>query len=324
MITFYKEQVLRHYKEIQMKENLALELRKKEIITKYPIIVSLDDKIENLSVKRALAISGVSDFDIIELDNLINKIQKEKEDILIKNGYDKDYLTVHYSCKECNDTGYIGNRKCNCFYNKLIELYLNDSGLTEDIRKATFDKFDLSLYPNKIVSDEKISSVENMTNILNYIKCNYINNFSENLLFYGTIGSGKTFISLCIATEMLNKGLCVIFRKANELIKDFSEFNAKGQENIKNLLYNCDLLIIDSLGTEYISDFSLKQLYYLIDYRIINNKRMIINTSFELSELLKTYSEIICSRLFGEFKFCKMYSEDIRIKKHLIHNKEKK
>jgi DNA replication protein DnaC len=142
-------------------------------------------------------------------------------------------------------------------------------------------------------------------------------NSKDNLLFYGNSGTGKTFLTHCIAKELLDRGILVIYKTAEELIKNLREVRIENNTDMEDLLVNCDLLIIDDLGTEQISNFTKTELFNLINKRLLKEKKMIVSTNYTLEELSKTYSERITSRLFGNFTLCKFYGEDIRVKINL-------
>ncbi|HBC97349.1 MAG TPA: DNA replication protein DnaC, partial [Clostridium sp.] len=149
------------------------------------------------------------------------------------------------------------------------------------------------------------------------ISWNFIENFNsidENLLFYGDSGTGKSFLANCIAKELLDRGHMVIYRTAVDLIKDLKGARFDSQEELEDLLINCDLLIIDDLGTEALTEFSKTELFNLLNRKLLKRRKMIISTNFTIEALLKNYSERISSRLLGNFTLCKFYGEDIRVR----------
>ena len=188
-----------------------------------------------------------------------------------------------------------------------------------------FDNFDLSLFSSHKNENEKFSERKNMENNLSYILNQYLPQFknsSTNLLFYGNPGSGKTYLSYCISKALLDTGNLVIYKTSEELIKILRDirFN-KADPSLENLLFQCDLLIIDDLGAEHLNEFSITELFNIINKRILMNKKMLISTNLTLPAIPKNYSERIASRLLGDFKLCKFYSEDIRIKLNFKRNK---
>ena len=327
MIKGYQSEILKTYEKIRDSESKALKNRKAEITEKYPEIMELDNKIQKLSLNMALAVIKAKDEGktLNDFKETITDLRMKKCEMLVERGYSADYLNIHYHCPKCQDTGFIGSTKCRCYKEKLVKLYYKDSELEQIIKTKNFNNFDLRLYPVHRIGDEKYSSRKNMENMLEYIQNEYIPNFSSldtNLLFYGNPGSGKTYLSYCISKEILDKGYLVVYKTSDELIKNLRDIRFNNDNsNLESHLVDCDLLIIDDLGTENINDFSITELFNLLNKKILNNKKMIVSTNMSLADIVKSYSERISSRLIGDFKLFKFYSEDIRIKKNLEQNR---
>lgn len=322
MIKGYQTEILKIYDNIRDYESKSLKARKDEISEKYPEIIDIDNKIQKLSLKMALAVLKSSDSDktLNDFKEAITDLRIKKCEMLVEKGYTPEYLTMHYHCEKCKDTGFIGSKKCSCYKEKLIKLYYKDSELENVIQKNNFDNFDLSLYTSHRIGDEKFSPRKNIENILEYIQTEYIPNFSSistNLLFYGNPGSGKTYLSYCISKDILDKGFLVVYKTSEELIQNLRDIRFNNNSNLESLLIECDLLIIDDLGAEHLNEFSITELFNLLNRKILNNKKMIISTNLSLSDIVKNYTERISSRLLGNFKLFKFYSEDIRIKQNL-------
>jgi DNA replication protein DnaC len=177
----------------------------------------------------------------------------------------------------------------------------------------------MEYYSTKRIGEEPESPRKNMEKTLSKAM-NFIRNFStinENILFYGSSGTGKTFLTHCIAKELLDKGNFVVYRTADELIQNLKAIRFENNTTLEDLLIDCDLLVIDDLGTEQINDFSKMELFNLLNKRILKQKKMLVSTNYSLKELMGLYSERITSRLFGNFNICKFYGEDIRVTKNL-------
>ena len=326
MIKGYQTEILKIYDDLREEEARNLKLRKNEITKKYPEVIELDNKIQKLSLQMAVAVLKSSDGEktLREYKEQITDLRVKKCEMLVERGYDPEYLTLRYHCNKCKDTGFIGNTKCICYKQKLIKLYYKNSELETAIKTNNFNNFDMSLFSGHKLGDEKFSPRKNMENNLEYILKDYIPNFqniSTNLLFYGNPGSGKTYLSYCIAKAILDKGFLVIYKTSDELIKNLKDIRFNNDPTLESLLLECDLLIIDDLGAEYLNEFSITELFNLINKRILGGKKMLISTNLTLPGITKQYSERIASRLIGEFKLCKFYSEDIRIKKNLEKNR---
>lgn len=322
MIKGYQAELMDIYEKTRTDEVRNLSKRREEIKNNYPDIIDLDNKIQKLCLNLSMAaLRGITNPNKLNaLKDSITDLRAEKCESLVARGYSPDYLNLHYNCTKCKDTGFIGIEKCTCYKKKLVQLYYKDSELAEAVKKNNFSSFNINLYPNHRVGDEKYTPRKNIEDILEYITGEYINNFASidtNLLFYGSSGTGKTFLSWCIAKEILDSGFLVVYKTADELLRSLKDIKFNNDTDLENLLINCDLLIIDDLGSEQITDFSSSELFTLINKKILKNKKMLISTNLTLPLISKRYSERISSRLIGEFKLFKFYAEDIRIQLNL-------
>lgn len=328
MIKKYAEEIEKMYSRIREKEEADLKTRKEEINTKLPEVISLDNKIGKLSIELSLSmfkdIKQDRDTYIKTLKNQITELRIERSEILSANGYPIDYLTLKYRCPKCKDTGYIGTQKCSCYKKYLIKFYYDDSELKSLLKLNNFDNFDINFYSTRKNSTEPESPRKNIEKI--FAKAiNFVSNFdasSENFLFYGSSGTGKTFLCQCIAKDLLDKGHLVMYKTSDDLIHSLKKIRFDGDSTLEDLIVNCDLLIIDDLGTEQINDFSKTEIFNLLNKKILLNKKMIISSNLTLEELSRIYSERMTSRLFGDFTLCKFYGDDIRVKKNLNRMKE--
>ena len=326
MIKGYQTELMDMYEKIRTDENRKLMKRREEIKNKYPEILELDTTIQKLCLNLSMAaLRGITDQN--ELNNIkeeITDLRAKKYEMLVSHGYNPDYLNLHYNCPKCKDTGFIGIEKCSCFKSKLIKLYYKDSDLEEAVKTNNFKNFNINLYPNHKLNDERYTPRKNIEDILEYITGEYLPNFKNsntNLLFYGNSGTGKTFLSWCIAKELLDKGFIVVYKTSDDLLRALKDIKFNNDTDLENLLINCDLLIIDDLGSEQITDFSSTELFTLINKKILKNKKMLISTNLSLPLISKRYSERISSRIIGEFKLFKFFAEDIRIQLNLKRQK---
>lgn len=322
MINGYQAEILKIYENIREEEASELAKRRQEIEEKLPLVLELERQIGKLCVE--LSISSFKDIQNREqyLTNLKEKItdaRMKKSEFLYNNGYPITYLDLHYRCEKCKDTGFIGNQKCICYKQKLVKIYYKNSDLNHLIKDNNFDNFNMEYYSSKKTGNSHISPRENIDKIFTDSN-NFIRSFdssNENMLFYGNSGTGKTFLSNCIAKELLDKGYLVVYRTAESLIQNLKHIRFNNDETLEELILNCDLLIIDDLGTEQITDFSKTELFNLLNKKILKGKNMIVSTNCTLEELLQIYSERISSRLLGNFGLYKFFGDDIRIKKNL-------
>ena len=326
MIKGYQTELMDMYEKIRTDENRKLMKRREEIKNKYPEILELDTTIQKLCLNLSMAaLRGITDQN--ELNNIkeeITDLRAKKYEMLVSHGYNPDYLNLHYNCPKCKDTGFIGIDKCSCFKSKLIKLYYKDSDLEEAVKTNNFKNFNINLYSNHKLNDERYTPRKNIEDILEYITGEYLPNFKNsntNLLFYGNSGTGKTFLSWCIAKELLDKGFLVVYKTSDDLLRALKDIKFNNDTDLENILINCDLLIIDDLGSEQITDFSSTELFTLINKKILKNKKMLISTNLSLPLISKRYSERISSRIIGEFKLFKFFAEDIRIQLNLKRQK---
>lgn len=319
----YISDILREYDSLRASEEAAQKARQEEIYKKIPKIKSIDDEISSTGFKIASAILKGTDVEnsILKLKHRITDLKIQKAELLAANKYPVDYLEVKYKCKKCKDTGYVGSSRCSCFKQRLIDKYYQQSNLKDILSRENFDTFNIAFYSTDKYGNEELSPRRNMEEILTYC-INYANTFNkhhENLFFYGTSGLGKTFLSNCIAKELLDKGIIVIYQTCANLIDIIraSRFDDSMDKDMIEDLLTCDLLIIDDLGTEPQTAYSQSELFNVINSRILAGKKMIISTNFSLEDLNNLYPERIKSRLFGHFTMFKFYGDDIRIKNNI-------
>lgn len=319
-------------REYDYKRTLALKNFEDQVATIYkdiPRIKEIEDEIKKLGIKASKASLFPGN---IELQNdkqkylkKIDELKLEKEHLLNL----KELSTEpKYECKICKDTGYVTNNftttMCSCMKQKLINFYYNKFNALR-LNDECFEKFNYELYSNTSNIEKyktKISPRENITKIRK-ISENFIENFNDestkNLLFVGTAGSGKTFLSGCIANEIIKKGHTVIYQTAPLLLDSIFEFKY-GSKSLKSKelyesLYNVDLLIIDDLGTESPSPAKFAELFAIINSRLLSPKtKTIISSNLDLENISKVYDDRLLSRFVGQYTICKFFGDDIRLK----------
>lgn len=327
MIKGYAEEITKMYSAIREDEARALKERREEISKKLPAVLEIESEIAKLCIN--LSISSFKDIEnrddyLKQLREKITNLRIKKSELLVSNGFPIDYTSLNYKCSKCKDTGYIGNKRCTCYKQKLVKLYYKNSELNTMLKNDNFENFNISYYSSSRTGDEPKSPRKNIEEkIIPYVM-DYLKNFpsvNTNLLFYGNSGTGKTFLSHCIAKDLLDKGFLVIYRTADDLIQEIKRIKFENASTLEDLLLNCDLLIIDDLGTEQITDFSSTEMFNLLNKKLLLNKKMLVSSNYSLEKLSRTYSERITSRLLGNFTLFKFYGEDIRIKTNLAKQK---
>lgn len=315
--------IMRRYSERQSENKHTQILRKEEISRLIPEYDIIDRSIVDWSMQYATAVLGGdnAEFSLKELQQHIKSASAQKTSLLLANGYPKDYLDPIYTCPDCKDTGYIDGQKCRCFNKAVTELFYSHSNAKNIRKNETFENFRTDCY-SKTYTDKSSgkNSYEHMQNVFD-VAYKFTKNFGKeqsvkNLLFYGETGLGKTFLSNCIANELIKSCHSVIYLTAIELFNTYSrsEFNKDSDNSeIVQEITDCDLLIIDDLGTELSNSFTNSRLFYCINDRILKDKSTIISTNLTLDKLSVQYSDRIFSRIMHSYKPLKFFGDNIRL-----------
>ena len=319
--------LLKKYEQKKLLAEQNAENRKNNILNNNPELLKITNNINSLEIEYAKSILSSNLEKKEKIQNKLLELKKEKENILNKLKISKKDFLPEYECKTCSDTGYItelfDTKMCNCLKQKLFDEQYNKSNIT-NIEKENFDFFDLSVYSDEI--DEKkygspISPKENILKVKKIVE-KFIENFDDpnekNLLFTGNTGLGKTFLSNCIAKELLSKGKTVLYQTAPVMLDTIisSRFDKNGNlSEIYNNILDVDLLIIDDLGTECINNMKFTELFNIINTRILNQNKTVISTNLSIKNLFSNYDERIVSRFVGNYNICRFFGDDIRFKK---------
>lgn len=275
----------------------------------------LCDAIASLSIERTKkALSGDKSA-LSDLSELIANLSEQKQNLLVSAGYSKDYIDPIFECPDCKDTGYIDNQMCHCFKQQVIDLLYDQSNIRDSLNDVGFDRLSDCYYKGEDLNsflDSKQKSILFTTNF----DSNY-----QNLLFYGTVGVGKSLLSSCIAKELLNTGHSVIYFSASALFDSLSKatFDKSRDQQFLDNIYDCDLLIIDDLGTEMTNSFTVSSFFSLINERALRKKPIVISTNLSLESIRDRYTDRTFSRMTGSFTFCRMSGPDIRIAHKLVN-----
>lgn len=249
-------------------------------------------------------------------------LQAERKELLRRHGYSENAFEEPYYCHLCKDQGYRDNKTCECFKRELSRVFLENSNLMRIYDEQTMDKYDLDYFLDE--DGTQGQNYAHMEKIRKYLEL-YSRNFSEgasNLLFMGAPGCGKSFLSCAVAREVIDLGHFVYYSPAQEMLAAFEASRFDHDKNADTSVYKeCDLLIIDDLGTEFKTQFSDSVLYDVINTRINMKKPMIISTNLSLDELKETYHDRICSRLINEFLNMPFVDVDVRQLKKLNKGK---
>ena len=323
--------ILKKYEQKRLFAEQDLELRKKALYSKNKRLEEIDSELSSHAISTAKAMLSSGKDTLEDFISKKNALQEERTTILKTLGKNPDFLLPTFECTLCKDTGYIyslvGDAPCNCLKQELFNLEFNKYNMG-NLEKENFKNFDCSLYSDVVDSEKYDSDISPRENILNIQKIaeRFISNFDnpeeKNLLFRGQSGLGKTFLSNCIANELLKEKKTVLYQTAPVLLDEVISCRLNKPDanpNILKNILNADLLIIDDLGTESINSMKFTELFNILNTRLLNqNKRItktIISTNFSLQEMYSVYDERIVSRIVGYYTVCKFFGDDIRFKK---------
>lgn len=313
-------EILKEYEALRSKNSKELEQRKIKVFKELPRLGEIEEEMISLGLeitKSILFESTNAEEHLAYLKKKQMDLKIEKAETLASNNYPNDYLEPKYDCVKCLDTGFIGLQKCNCLLQKQIEYNYMRSNLSDT--KESFDNFNIEYYSDK-TDENGLSPRRNMQQI--YLECikfvRDFDNHNRNMLFIGRPGLGKTYLCHSIAKELLLLGKSAIYQSAPDLMdlirKHKFNFEAEEQSSeVIETINNCDLLIIDDLGTELTTQFSGLVLYNILNKRLLNSKKMVIATNLDVKEIMRDYSERITSRMFGNFDLFEFFGDDIRL-----------
>lgn len=320
------DEIMRMYSRRQTEDRRLEDLRRSRAYAQIPELAVLDREVSEsaaLRLRKSLygneAVSPAPSSDSDE----------KRRSLLISHGFPADYLDPVFQCPDCHDTGYIDNVPCHCFRQAAIDLFYTQSGLKEVLQRENFDTFSLRWYPDTLTDPVTgLSSRRIMEDISSQCRrfCRDFDHLPDPcLLLSGPPGLGKTFLSHCIAKELMDSGHSVIYYSAGELFRRLAdqEFrssreNTYGDDDFDaDYLTSCDLLIIDDLGTEVANTFTVSSLFSLLTARTGRRKGIIISTNLSLGELNTIYSERIASRLAEHFDLLTFFGPDVRVQKRL-------
>lgn len=282
--------------------------RRRELHMRLREIALIDKKIE-LSFSRIMAGESV---DVVSADT--ERLNEERARILASAGYEPDYDEPKFECSLCRDSGYVGGLKlCQCVKTMVANSKFAKSRLASGLVNKTFENFDLGYYSQQ--NGERTQMEVILNGCKRYVKA-FPDNSSAGLLFVGNTGLGKTHLSAAIANEIANRGFSVVYESAQQIYDTCDAVRFNRMDISEKAKYeNCSLLIIDDLGAECITQFSVSSMVSLIDLRIVKGKQTIISSNLSPANIQKIYGERLYSRLVGEFRTLQFVGKDIRMQK---------
>lgn len=331
--------VMRLYDRRQFENHQIEEDRRRRAYTAIPELSSIDAQLADEALgrlRRSLSGEGPAGG---QASPKSPSPEDRKKALLLAHGFPADYLDPVYTCPDCRDTGFIGRDKCHCFRQAVIDLFYTQSGLTDVLKRENFSTFSLDWYPDDLIDpDAEISSRTRMEKILSTCRrfaAEYDAQEKPYLLLSGEPGLGKTFLSNCIAGELLASGHSVLYYSAKNLFDRLASVHFRsdrtgpgfGQPDADfgfdpDYLLTTDLLIIDDLGTELVNDFTRTEFFSLLNSRIMGGRGIVISTNYNWQELSDIYSPRIISRLMENFKLLSFFGADIRSLKRMKDSPE--
>ena len=318
------DSIMKGYEQTRDRNRHLTEQRRQEIYAELPEYEKLDKSVAEQSVAQFKLLLSGDDKALNKLKYSLEGTSLKKKKLLQDAGYPDDYLEPIYSCPDCKDTGYIDNenglrKKCHCFHQQELDILYEQSHIRDMIASENFSNLSYEYYEGKDLT--RFKKCVDLCHI-------FVQNFKQdyhNLFFYGTVGTGKSFLSGCIANELLKKGYSVIYFSSLGLFDTLARysFDVKSKESLVDFyedLYDCDLLIIDDLGTEMTNTFVASQLFSCLNERHLRKKSTIISTNLGLEELRDRYSDRIFSRIVSYYDLFKLTGPDIRLCKKRMQN----
>ena len=328
--------IMREYENIRANNRAAQVRRIEEVYEKIPKMKELNSSTGSLAVSRYKESLKSGEFSSTDLKKDIESIKYKKEELLKEAGFSTDYMDIRYDCNDCKDTGYIDGKKCHCLQSKIRRLLYAQSNVEDIVGKENFDNFSFEYYDDKnLLPSQNITNAKYMEGVKKFCEAftdKYFNldrgknekkslqqgeSDRKNIVFSGSTGVGKTYLSNCIAKVLLDRYYSVIYLSAKELFETLVKVNIEKSEEQKYLLlakevYECDMLIIDDLGSELFNHFTTSEFFHIINRRINTERSTIISTNLSLDKMRDTYSERVTSRIRKNFIYIRLYGNDIR------------
>ncbi len=316
--------IKREYDRIKAKNKSIRRMRQEEVYARIPRILEIKKEIAkagHVLTKRVLAGEIITEADTLEMERKAKQLMQERLFLLTEHNYPTNYLDEIYDCTLCKDEGVVGRSKawCKCYLKRMTEQLVEKSNMSGILSKENFDTFDLRLFSNDLDEAHDVSPREYMK--MRYKKAHeYVGMFEKNrgnLLLVGPTGTGKTFLTHCIAEDLIRRGFLVVYFTAIGIlnkIKDASFEKSFEAKQMVGMMHQADLLIIDDLGTEMTTDYSVSELFGIINDRLISSKKAtLISTNLTPEEIQERYSERLSSRILGKADIWEFFGDDLRI-----------
>ncbi len=310
------DSILREYEERQNHSRRTQLQKLNEIYENIPEYEEIDHAVSSVSVAHARKLLDGDTHALADLKHTLHTLSEKKRTLLLSAGYPSDYLEPVYNCTRCKDTGYVDGKKCACLKQKIVALLYEQSNIKETLKRENFSTLSDVFYQGEDLERFR----QTVAACQNFIR--EFHSVYRNLFFYGSVGAGKTFLSNCIARELIEAGSLVLYFSACGLIDTLSGKSREALSGISQDLYHCDLLVIDDLGTEYTNAYVVSQLFSCLNERHLRRKPTLISTNLSLEDLRNKYSERIFSRITSNYDMYKITGPDIRMYLKTMQNRK--
>lgn len=314
--------IMREYDRRQSENRRKLEEHRTRAYRQIPRLKEIQDTIASASVQKIRSrLGGMSQEGSLAYEKKLKLLAQERSRLLRENGFPADYLEMPCQCPRCRDTGYTDQGKCACFQKMAADMLFQQSGLKQILEKENFELFSFSFYSDRIRDDNTGKTPLEHARFAVEKAQEFIRQFgnaAHNLFIYGDTGVGKTFLSHCIAREILRKAYGVLYFPSYDLFELLAKetfYRESDGEGTLEYILNCDLLILDDLGTELTNTFVSSQFFLIVNERILRKRSTIISTNVALEAFPEIYSTRTFSRIIQNYVFINLIGKDIRFRK---------
>ena len=306
--------IMREYDFIRSKNEELTEKKRAKIYREHPELMAWENRVVTLKVHQSrMKLEGNASV-VEDIDDEIMMLMVKRTSLLESAGLTEEDFETICDCKECKDTGYVRGsdnvtRKCQCFRKRELEILYDQSGIRQLLNEENFSKLSLDYRQGE--------DLERLKKAVGFCR-DFVANFDQdyrNIVFCGTVGTGKSYLSSCIAYELLKSYHSVIYLSSQQLFEKLADKqfgDRDSRDDSVDGLSECDLLIIDDLGTELTNSFVASALFGLLNSRHLNRKSTVISTNLDLTEIRDRYSDRILSRLTGSYSFINLTGQDMR------------
>jgi len=289
--------------------------KRQEILEKHPSLAQLEKDVAQAIINRVT--QGGSDEQIIAA-------RQARDAFLKDNSIPANYAEPQWSCEQCQDEGFVDGAPCSCRRQADLESRFRSSGLPELLRKQTFSRFDLKWYSSKNMTPGRVSE-RKRAELVRQACQTFVAEVLEKrnprgLFIFGEVGLGKTFLLSAICNSLVEAGVPTLYAVFSDLIGEIkrsfgTENKAISESTLMDAARTAEVLILDDLGAEQITDFVTNRLFDIVNYRRIHQKPLVLSSNLSIEELGSLYGSRISSRISEMCTPLTIYGQDIRWQK---------